>query len=86
MLSDKLTIVIPCKNEESYIHNLLTSLKEQEGIDNIKIYIADSSTDNTREKIDEFKSNLNITVVCCAIKLNCTVNLADSLVRQTCSG
>ena len=46
-LSDKITIVIPCKNEENYIHHLLDSLRNQ-NIDDTRIIIADCSTDNTR--------------------------------------
>lgn len=63
MLSNKLTIVVPCKNEENYIHNLLNALKEQEDIDDVKIYIADASTDTTRERIAENKGDLNVTVI-----------------------
>lgn len=64
-LKDKLTIVIPCKNEERYIGNLLHDLHEQEGIDGVKIVIADASTDSTPEIIDFWKetTKLNITVV-----------------------
>jgi len=32
-LSDQITIVVPCKNEENYIHYLLDSLRSQ-SIDN----------------------------------------------------
>jgi len=28
-ISDKITIVVPCKNEENYIHHLLDSLRQQ---------------------------------------------------------
>ena len=28
-LSEKITIVVPCKNEENYIHHLLDSLRGQ---------------------------------------------------------
>ena len=43
-----LTIVIPAKNEEANISNLLADLSIQEGIEDIKIYLADAkSTDNT---------------------------------------
>jgi glycosyltransferase involved in cell wall biosynthesis len=63
MLNNKLTIVVPCKNEENYIHNLLNALKEQKDIDGVKIYIADASTDKTRERIAENKGNLNVTVI-----------------------
>ena len=50
-LEDKITIVVPCKNEENYIAHLLMHLRQQE-IGNTRIIIADCSTDNTREVID----------------------------------
>lgn len=67
MLSKKLTIVIPCKNEESYIGNLLDDLAYQVGIDDTKVIIADAdSTDNTLSVIEHrkliYQSILDITV------------------------
>lgn len=61
-LSEKVTIVIPCKNEEGYIHNLLTSLRLQK-IGDTKIIIADSSTDNTRQIIKNNSAFLNIEII-----------------------
>ena len=61
-LSDKITIVVPCKNEEDYIHHLLDSLRNQ-NIGNTRIIIADASTDNTRAVIEANKGNLNIEVI-----------------------
>ena len=61
-LSDKITIVIPCKNEEDYIHHLLNSLRNQ-NIDNTRIIIADASTDNTRGVIEAYRGKLNIEVI-----------------------
>ena len=49
MLSDKITIVVPCRNEEKYIGHLLSDLSVQKNIGNTKIIIADCSTDNTRK-------------------------------------
>jgi glycosyltransferase involved in cell wall biosynthesis len=49
-LSDKITIVVPCKNEADYIPHLLESLRKQD-IGNTRIIIADCSTDNTRQVI-----------------------------------
>lgn len=50
MLQHKITIVVPCKNEEDYIPHLLESLRKQD-IGNTRIIIADCSTDNTRQVI-----------------------------------
>lgn len=61
-LTDKITIVVPCKNEENYIHHLLDSLKQQ-NIGDTKIIIADASTDNTREVIKANKGDLNIEII-----------------------
>ena len=63
MLQNKITIVVPCKNEENYIAHLLDALREQEGIGNTKIIIADASTDNTRNVIKENKGNLNVQII-----------------------
>jgi glycosyltransferase involved in cell wall biosynthesis len=62
MLSDKITIVIPCKNEEDYIPYLLTHLRNQM-IGSTRIIIADCSTDNTRASIQESKGSLNVEVI-----------------------
>jgi glycosyltransferase involved in cell wall biosynthesis len=62
-LEDKITIVVPCKNEENYINHLLHHLSQQAGIGNTRIIIADASTDNTREVIQKSKGNLNVEVI-----------------------
>jgi len=62
IFSDKITIVIPCKNEENYIPYLLTHLRNQM-IGSTRIIIADCSTDNTREVIQVMKGNLNVEVI-----------------------
>ena len=62
MLQDKITIVVPCKNEEDYIHHLLDNLRKQ-NIGNTRIIIADASTDNTREVIKSNKGNLNVEII-----------------------
>ena len=62
LLSDKITIVVPCKNEENYIAHLLMHLRQQE-IGNTRIIIADCSTDNTREVIQVMKGDLNVEVI-----------------------
>ena len=61
-LQHKITIVIPCKNEENYISYLLEDLKKQ-NIGNTRIIIADASTDNTRQVINANKGDLNIEVI-----------------------
>jgi glycosyltransferase involved in cell wall biosynthesis len=61
-LEDKITIVVPCKNEENYIHHLLECLYQQ-GIGNTRIIIADCSTDNTRQVIKDYGSFLNIEII-----------------------
>lgn len=62
LLSDKITIVIPCKNEEDYISHLLMHLRDQM-IGSTRIIIADCSTDNTREVIQTMKGDLNVEVI-----------------------
>ena len=42
-----LTIVIPCKNEGITINQTLTLLNYQDGIDGVKVIVADSSDDGT---------------------------------------
>lgn len=63
MLQNKITIVVPCKNEENYITHLLDALRQQEGLGKTKIIIADASTDNTRMVIKENKGDLNVQVI-----------------------
>lgn len=62
MLPEKITIVVPCKNEENYIHHLLNHLMMQ-NIGNTRIIIADCSTDNTREVIQKTKGSLNVEII-----------------------
>jgi glycosyltransferase involved in cell wall biosynthesis len=62
LLSDKITIVVPCKNEENYIAHLLMHLRQQ-SIGNTRIIIADCSTDNTREVIQIMKGELNVEII-----------------------
>jgi glycosyltransferase involved in cell wall biosynthesis len=61
-LSNKITIVVPCKNEENYIHHLLDSLRLQ-NIDDTRIIIADCSTDNTRQVIRDNIGTLNVEII-----------------------
>lgn len=62
-LSEKITIVVPCKNEEDYISHLLEHLRMQRYIENTRIIIADASTDNTRDVIQKSKGNLNVEII-----------------------
>jgi glycosyltransferase involved in cell wall biosynthesis len=63
-LKDELTIVIPCKNEEKYIGNTLSSIQRQKNIEGVRIIIADAeSTDNTIKVINQFRKLLNIQII-----------------------
>ena len=61
-LTDKITIVVPCKNEENYIHHLLDSLRSQ-NIGDTRVIIADCSTDATRQVIKNNSIGLNIEII-----------------------
>ena len=61
-LSDKITIVVPCKNEEDYIRHLLDALREQ-NIGATKIIIADCSTDATRKVIKNNSHGLCVEII-----------------------
>ena len=61
-LSDKITIVVPCKNEENYINHLLESLRGQD-IGDTRVIIADCSTDNTRQVIKDNSIGLNVEII-----------------------
>jgi glycosyltransferase involved in cell wall biosynthesis len=53
MIADKLTVVIPCKNEAGYIEDTLRSLNTQIGIEDVDVVIADArSTDGTVDIIN----------------------------------
>jgi len=61
-LCDKITIVVPCKNEENYIHHLLDALRNQD-IGDTRVIIADCSTDATRQVIKDNSIGLNVEVI-----------------------
>ena len=67
MLFSKITIVIPCKNEQDYIGYLLNDLASQYLIYGTKVYITDAnSTDNTLQVIETAKKlypQLDIEVI-----------------------
>ena len=61
-ISNNITIVVPCKNEENYIHHLLDSLRSQD-IGDTRIIIADCSTDATRQVIQDNSVGLNVEII-----------------------
>jgi len=61
-LSDTITIVVPCKNEENYIHHLLDALRGQD-IGDTRVIIADCSTDSTRQVIQDNKGALQVEII-----------------------
>ena len=61
-ISNLITIVVPCKNEQNYINHLLDALREQM-IGDTRIIIADCSTDSTREVIQATKGTLNVEII-----------------------
>jgi glycosyltransferase involved in cell wall biosynthesis len=61
-LSELITIVVPCKNEELYIHRLIDDLRFQ-SLGGAKIIIADCSTDRTREVIQDHGLGMNIEII-----------------------
>jgi len=66
-ISDLLTIVIPCYNEERYIYNTLWKISRQHFSNKLRVLVADAdSTDNTIQhisKASEDFSNLQIEVI-----------------------
>lgn len=64
-MENRLTIVIPCKNEKSTIIDTLYYLKNQQGINKTKIIIADNSEDNTVSLVNFFNqlTKLNIEII-----------------------
>lgn len=63
-IKNNLTIIIPCKNEENYIGNLLNDIYLQNDIKDIKIIISDAnSTDDTLNIVNSYKNKLNINVI-----------------------
>jgi glycosyltransferase involved in cell wall biosynthesis len=67
-IKNKVTIVIPCYNEEKYISQTITSIVKQYNINGTKVIIADNnSTDRTRDIINEcketYKDIINIQLI-----------------------
>lgn len=61
-ITELLTIVIPSRNEELYIKNLLDSLRKQR-ISGARVIVADCSTDSTRQVIKENSGFLNVEII-----------------------
>ena len=61
-MQNKVTIVVPSKNEEKYIGHLLDHLIAQE-VGFTKIVVADCSSDRTREVVDLYRPRLNLEVI-----------------------
>lgn len=61
-LEHLITIIVPCKNEETYIPHLLDHLRRQD-IGPTRIIIADCSTDDTRSIINLHSNGLNIEII-----------------------
>ena len=56
-MNKKLTIIIPCYNEDQHIDKLLHRINDTDtGCDKEVILVNDGSTDNTKKKIEEFIS------------------------------
>ena len=67
-LKEKITIVIPCKNEQGYLPNLIVDISRQSDIRGTRIIIADAqSTDGTRHRVQMqqmvFKNHLDIQII-----------------------
>jgi glycosyltransferase involved in cell wall biosynthesis len=62
MLENKVTIIIPSKNEEAYIGYVLDAIRRQD-VGRTRIIIADCSTDRTREVIKANSAGLNLEVI-----------------------
>lgn len=62
MLHNKLTVVIPSKNEQDYIGHLLDALSLQ-NIGATRVIVADCSTDRTREIIRFNSRGLNLEII-----------------------
>jgi len=63
-LKELVTIVVPCKNEENYIGQLLSDISDQYHLRTVRVIIADAhSTDKTLEIIDTYRNLLDIQVI-----------------------
>ena len=66
-LAELLTIVIPCKNEESYVGKLLGDLENQRGSEGMRVIVADGgSTDRTLGAIKARQLTCKKIMICLA--------------------
>jgi biofilm PGA synthesis N-glycosyltransferase PgaC len=64
IMKELVSIIIPCKNEEKYIGQLLSDITDQYNLHDVRIIIADAhSTDNTLLIVNEYTKYLNIEVI-----------------------
>jgi glycosyltransferase involved in cell wall biosynthesis len=83
-MKESLTIVIPCLNEEAYIGRTLRHIRRQNGIDGVRVIIADAgSTDSTVAIITELAEQLELNVDLIkgglpAVGRNAGANLAET--------
>jgi len=59
----KLSIIIPCFNENKYIEEVIDSINEQKIEDKEIIVVNDASTDGTKEKLIELKEKKKIDIL-----------------------
>ena len=62
--SIKISIIIPCYNEEKYISTLLTNINKQRKLFNLEIIVVDDgSKDKTKEILNKYKKIINKIVI-----------------------
>lgn len=60
----RISIIIPCLNEEDYIKNVLRDLTDQRGFDSFEVLVVDSNSDDTTiDTAGAFKDALPLTVI-----------------------
>ena len=73
----KLSIIIPSRNEEKYIHGVLGSIYESIIPFDFEVIVADNSTDSTRKPCSETTRKLN-----CCLKNMCV--FVDAQLEKCC--
>jgi glycosyltransferase involved in cell wall biosynthesis len=62
--SIKISIIIPCYNEEKYISTVLTNINKQRKLFNLEIIVVDDgSKDKTKEILNKYKKIINKIVI-----------------------